>query len=236
MTDLRELMERAVTTAPPETLVPHDVLDAARHDLRRRQAWMSVVTAAAVAVVLGVGWGLLSLRADREAPVLDDPVDATPGALAAVAVEHLGAQPTELHGLSASDQYPDGAFAATLTVPDAQRGGQGMLTLVASPTAIPHARDCDRLDGCAEVETRAGTVGLGWFEDGLGGQGVVVAVMRHGDEMSMVVWTGAGVSGDPRDDDLAVPVSEMLRIISDPRFGMQTSTDMVDRGSELIAE
>ena len=236
MTDLRELMERAVADAPHDSLMPAEVLGAAQRDLRRRTAWLTAGVAAVAVVVIGLTWSLVVPRADREPPVLDNPVDGTPGALAAVALGHLDVSASEVQGGRGGDFYPVGARWATMKVAEPGRSREGILTVAASPSELSTS-DCERADGCAEVETRVGTVNLSWTEDmDLGNQGVVSVQMRRGDEWLIVVWTGHGVTGDPRTDDLTITVDDLVSIVTDPAFGLETSAAAAERGQELIPE
>jgi len=237
MTELKDLMQRAVADAPYDGRLPADVLGAAERDLRRRRAWASAAVAAALVVTLGVVWGAVSMWHDREAPVLDDSVDGTAGALAAVAINHLIVTVSDVQGGRDGDFYPAGSLWATMNVKEPGRAKDGILTLVASPTEIDNLPSCDAADGCAEVETRDGTVDLWWAEDmDLGDQGIVRVTARRGDEMLMAVWTGHGVTGDPREADLVVSVDDLLAIVTDPAFGLQSSTLAVWRGGQLIPD
>ncbi len=236
MTELKDIMQRAVADAPYDDRRPADVLGAAERDLRRRRAWGTAVVAAALALTLGVVWSAVALWHDREAPVLDNPVDGTPGALAAVALDHVEIQATSVFGGRDSEFYPAGSIWAGMYVKEPGRHKDGIFTLAASPTEneLP---SCDDADGCAVLETRSGTVDLWWVEDmDLGDQGIVRVTARRGDEMLMASWTGHGVTGDPREADLVVSVDDLVAIVTDPRFGLKTSADAVERGQRLIPE
>ncbi len=234
--ELKALLEGAVRGAPPETHPVAEVVGAARraHVRRTRMVASAVST---LVVVIGIAGLVVALRPDRDAPVVDQTVDTTPGALVVVAEDHLRASPSDVNNSSDFEGYPAGSVAVTMSVPQPGRARPGMLTLVAAPSAIAHARDCDRLVGCAEVQTPSGSIELGWYDDtGLGSQGLVVAVGRRGEQMMMAVWTGHSFSGDPRQSDLAVSVDELVAIVSDPRFGVTTTPEAVARGRGLLPQ
>ncbi|MFN8192449.1 MAG: hypothetical protein U0R78_18895 [Nocardioidaceae bacterium] len=237
MTDLKDLMHRAVADAPYDGRQPADILGAAERDLRRHRAWTSALVAAALVVTLGVAWGALSLWRDREPPVLDNPVDGSPGALAAVAIGHTNVTVSDIQGGRGGELFPAGSVWATMHVKEPGRSRPGILTVAASPEELPAASDCERSDGCADIETAAGTVRLSWTRDmRLGDQGVVLVWLRRGDEWLSVAWTGHGVTGDPRDADLVVSVDDLVAIVTDPAFGLETSEAAAARGQQLIPE
>ncbi len=234
MTDLRGVMERAVTEMPPQPYTVAGVLSAAERDLRRRRGQWLAAGAAALAVVLGIAWTVTGTRQAEKPPVAHDDVSATSGSLALVALDHLARTPTGVYPAPLA-AYPEGAVAATIRF---SRPGEDVsqVVVIASPDAIEHILDCASMDACASLAPAGGTVQLGWYAAQDGAPGVVAVSVRRGREQLVAIYVGAEVTGDPRDLELPVTVEELRAIVTDERFDLTVSPSLVEEGRELVRD
>ena len=168
-------------------------------------------------------------------PVSIDPaelVPATDASLAAVALEHIDRDPAYFEALYREDgRYPDGTVGADIRFGGGEGDDGDLLRLTASP-----GRDrisCE-FGHCADIQTDHGNVLLFWQEEAPEEDPGIVAVSMQRDGMVLRVYaSGPAITGDPRDLDLEISVDVMVGIVTDPRFGLETTPDMVEAGEEL---
>lgn len=195
--------------------------------MRPRRAWLPAAGLLAACVVGAVVFVVLWPEAPEGG---DEP--ATPRSLAYVVSEHVELDPTRAGVDWAADDYrhlfphPKRAVAATINF-----AGEGnVVTVGVSPERPKQDPYCD--DGhCANL---GGGVTLTWDE--LTPQedpGLIVLIAELDDHSLLLRYSGAEITGDPRDLDLPVPVDMMVDIATDPRLAPTTSPEAIEGGKEL---
>jgi len=195
---------------------------------------------AVAAVIIGV---TLVDRSDdgggetNDGPITVDPselVPATDGALAAVALEHVDATPSRSDPLHRPEDFGGpGTIGADIRFGSDGEYDGDLLRLVASPSPAEHA-NCADLSPCERIETDRGTVLLSWVEEAPEEDpGAVSVLLPLGDTYLRVYQAGQKITGDPRDLDLPISVDDMIAVITDPRYGLLTTDEMVDEGERL---
>jgi len=159
-------------------------------------------------------------------------VPTTPRSLAFVAAEHVDLEPTRAGVDWAADNYrglfphPRRAVAASINF-----AGEGNILVVGVSEERPDgARFC--ADGnCADL---GDGVMLTWAVEAFESDpGLVGVVAELEDRTVLLSYSGPVITGDPRDQDLPVPVDTLVDIATDPRTAPTTSQDAVDAGEEI---
>ncbi|KQY57375.1 hypothetical protein ASD66_16695 [Nocardioides sp. Root151] len=150
----------------------------------------------------------------------DDQVTATPEALAAVALEHTGIEPTLVEGST-----EDGDIGASIEFDNGhQRLGVGV-------KEDPGSGDepCDDRGTCTTISTDAGDVQLYWEdEEPEEDPGLVIVTFASDEGVNVAYYAGDSITADPRDLDLGVDVDDMVAIVTDERFGTTTTTELTE--------
>ncbi|MEZ5097880.1 MAG: hypothetical protein R2731_18475, partial [Nocardioides sp.] len=90
---------------------------------------------------------------------------------------------------------------------------------------------------CVPLDTDSGPVRLAWqVEQPEEDPGYVYLLADRGGESHLVGWGGDLITGDPRALDLGVSVEQLLAILTDPGFGMETSPELVAAGEDYLPE
>ncbi|WP_435745842.1 hypothetical protein [Nocardioides sp. SYSU DS0663] len=192
-----------------------------------RRAWSPAVGLLSIGVIGTVVLAVLWPEAPEGG---DEPT--TPRSLAYVVAEHIDLDPTRAGVDWAADNYrrlfpkPKRAVAATTNF-----AGEGNIVVVGvSPEEPVQDPYCD--DGhCADL---GDGVTLTWDE--LAPQedpGLVVVIAEMDDHSVVLRYSGAEITGDPRDLDLPVPVETLVDIATDPRVAPTTSEDAIEGGRGL---
>lgn len=90
-------------------------------------------------------------------------------------------------------------------------------------------------DQCVSREVDGGTLYLLWDEvEPEEDPGVVgVAMVRGDEEMVLVGYSGVEILGDPREQELPVPVETMEELAQDERLSLTTTQSVVDAGEDV---
>lgn len=162
-------------------------------------------------------------------PVAGDE-EITPEAVAAVALEHVDAEPSSSE--AEGDEQGVGAsfrFNATGEY-DGDLLGVGVAEL-------EEAFDCetdDDFDECEATDVEGGRLVVAWDEvEPEEDPGIVSVWMERDDEMVGVYYAGEEIEGDPRDQDLPIDVDTMIDIVQDGRLSLTTSQEVVDLGEDV---
>ncbi len=170
------------------------------------------------------------------APITVDPselVPATDASLIAVALEHIDVDPRYFEELYREDGgYTKGTVGGDIRFGGGEGDDGDLLRLIASPRGTG-SDSCEYYE-CAEIQTGAGKVTLFWAlkvpEEDPG----VVGVEMERDGMELRIHeNGPAIEADPRELELPVSVDEMIAILTDPRFGIETTPEMIEAGDEL---
>lgn len=162
-------------------------------------------------------------------PVAGDE-EITPEAVAAVALEHVDAEPSSSE--AEGDEQGVGAsfrFNATGEY-DGDLLGVGV-------SELEEAFDCetdDDFDECEATDVEGGRLVVAWDEvEPEEDPGIVSVWMERDDEMVGVYYAGEEIEGDPRDQDLPIDVDTMIDIVQDGRLSLTTSQEVVDLGEDV---
>ena len=166
------------------------------------------------------------------APSGSEPITAR--AVAAVTAEHLEQTPTAGRAEADDFGYRKPPVGADLDL--GRRGADGRLSVMVGTDYDERMLTCegdwaDVLDGCEE-NYRGGT--LMWQEEEPEEDpGILYYARRSGDAMVLVELGGPLVQGDPRDQDLVVPVDTMAAVANDERLAALTTPEAVRAGEAL---
>ena len=170
-----------------------------------------------------------------ESAATDEPADVpiTSRAVAAVALEYVPEDTTRREAT-----YTEPGKGRETVGADLRYHGDGEydgdLVSVVVSSDLPE-EFCEPGDGrCVQREVDGGTLYLLWDEvvpeeD----PGVVSVAMVRGDEMVLVGYGGVEIVGDPREQELPVPVETMERLAQDERLSLTTTQDVVDAGKAV---
>ena len=153
----------------------------------------------------------------------------TARALAWLAADHLGDPGSARAETDAAEEFGRAGVGTELAY-DGQQ-----LVLAVGEQMPPASYDCDRpvtraLDGCERLDEGV----LMWEavapeED----PGVVYLVMPKGRGAVLMFSSGPTITGDPRELDLAIDVSDMVALATDVRVDVTTTDEAVDGGRNL---
>lgn len=154
---------------------------------------------------------------DAAAPEAGDPPSLD--AYAAVVADHLGREPRIVEPWDVmSRELEVDAGGATLVV-----GRTDSLDVAVAPTTDSPLVCADEsfFDACVELgeDPSGGRLLLGWQEEEPEEDpGVVYVIDRRDGEDVVARYTGAVVSGDPRELDLGISLDEMVAVVTDERL------------------
>jgi hypothetical protein len=178
---------------------------------------------------------LLLAACGSESPEADEPSDVpiTSRAVAAVALEYVPEDTTER-----GPTYVEPGQEAETVGADLRYDGDGEydgdLVSVQVTTDLPEVFCEPGDDRCVERAVDGGTLYLLWEEVAPEEDpGVVSVAMVRGEEMVLVGYSGVAIEGDPREQDLPVPVETMEELAQDERLSLTTTQDVVDAGGDV---
>lgn len=164
-------------------------------------------------------------------------VAITQRAIAAVALEHASSDTTRREASYTDRDDAPGALGADLRYDGDGESDGDLLRVFLSPATEPTRDPCaegDLLDGCEVRDVAGGRLVLYWQEEEPEEDpGEVVVVMLRKDETVLVGWFGDPITGDPRAQDLTIPVDVLEEIAQDGRISLTTTQDVVDLGEAL---
>lgn len=163
-------------------------------------------------------------------PVAGDE-EITPEAVAAVALEHVDAEPSSSEPAEGDEQGTGASFRFNATGEyDGDLLGVGV-------SELEEAFDCetdDDFDECEATDVEGGRLVVAWDEvEPEEDPGIVSVWMERDDEMVGVYYAGEEIEGDPRDQDLPIDVDTMIDIVQDGRLSLTTSQEVVDLGEDV---
>jgi len=156
----------------------------------------------------------------------------TQRAIAAVALEHLS-QDTTSRGPTYAEA-PQGTLGADLRY-GGGAGEDGDLVRV-SLTPVSEPRPCATDDRhCAELDpVDDHPLSLRWEEVAPEEDpGYVVLTLVTDDQTLSVLYSGDDIEGDPRAQELSVPLDALVEVARDPRLRLSTDQDTVDAGERV---
>lgn len=178
---------------------------------------------------------LLTACGDTKSPPVtsDGDVPITQRAIAAMALEHAPEDTSSREATYTDRSDPKGALGADLRYPAGPTDDGDLLRVFLRPGPGPGPDDlCG--DGCATRDVDGGRLTLAWIEEEPEEDpGYVSVVMQRGDETVSVSWFGDTITGDPRKQDLDIPIETLEAIAEDPRISLTTSQAVVDAGADL---
>ncbi|GAA1476178.1 hypothetical protein GCM10009623_06240 [Nocardioides aestuarii] len=167
-------------------------------------------------------------------PAASETVPITPRAIAAIAIDHVGADTSERGATYTDEDSPPGWLGADLRYRPSP-GDDGDLVRVVVAPGEPAQDPCVHAE-CAELDTdvAGARLVLRWEElvpeeD----PGVVMVVMLRDDEYSFALQAGPAITDDPRQLDLPESVEDMVAVVEDPRLRLETTADAVTAGGDL---
>lgn len=166
-----------------------------------------------------------------------DDLPITQRAIAAVALEHAPTDTTHRQATYTDDTDPQGALGADLRYDGGGEDDGGLLRVFLSPTTEQPEDLCEHADvygGCEVREVDGGRLVFRWFEaEPEEDPGGVSVTMLRPDETVSAGWSGDTITGDPRDQDLRIPVDVLEAIVRDDRISLTTTQDVLDLGERL---
>lgn len=160
-------------------------------------------------------------------------VPITQRAIAAMALEHAPTGPTHLQATWTGPHYGGGGLGADLRYRGDGESDGDLLRVFVTPKHGP-AHPCRGLPHCESRPVEGGRLTLSWgLEEPEEDPGYVGVVMQRGGESVSVTWSGDVITGDPRDQQLFIPVPTLEAIAQDPRISMTTTQQVVDAGAAL---
>lgn len=156
----------------------------------------------------------------------DEPITAR--AVAAVALEHV---PTNTSSRTAASE--DGVVGAEFRYgTDGEYDGDMLVVGVAKARMARMV--CRGMEGCERQDVEGGELVVAWQEvTPEADPGVVTVAMVRDDEVVVAFYQGTTIEGDPRDQDLSVPVGDMEAVVRDQRISLTTSAEVIELGERL---
>ncbi len=172
---------------------------------------------------------------DEGPPVTSDgDVPITQRAIAAMALEHAPEDTSSREATYTDRSDPKGALGADLRYPAGAGDDGDLLRVFLQPGAGPEDLCADRGDSCEGRDVDGGRLTLAWtLEEPEEDPGYVSVVLQREDETVSVSWFGDTITGDPREQDLEIPIETLEAIAQDPRISLTTSQAVVDAGADL---
>lgn len=175
--------------------------------------------------------------ADSSAPATVDPselVPATDASLVAVTLEHVDVDPRYFKALYRENgDYTKGTVGGEIWFGGTSDDDADLIRLTAAPFGSG-SDSCEYYE-CSDVQTDAGEATLFWQEAVPGREEGIVGVELARNGMLLRVHANSRdvESTDPRGQELPVSVDDMVEILTDPRFGIETTPDMIEAGEDL---
>jgi len=164
-------------------------------------------------------------------------VPITQRAIAAVALEHAPTDTSRREATYTDQDDAAGALGADLRYHGDGESDGDLLRVFLSPATDSAPDPCaegDHLDGCEVRDVAGGRLVLHWQElEPEEDPGEVVVVMLREHETVLVGWFGDTITGDPREQDLAIPLDVLEGIAQDERISLTTTQEVVDLGAAL---
>lgn len=167
-------------------------------------------------------------------------VPITARATAAIALEYLPTDTSSRRGADGDDldSDQDGAVVHLRYGGEPGDDGSGDLVEVIVAEKSDHSDPCDDdgwSDGCAQLDSEDGTdLYLTWQEEEPEEDpGIVYVIAQRDGELTTVMQAGEVITGDPREQDLAVSVDEMVELVQDERLRVRTSKETVEAGEKV---
>lgn len=156
----------------------------------------------------------------------DDPI--TPEAVAAVALEYL---PNDTS--SRTPKTENGVVGVEFRYgTDGEYDGDVMAVGVSKSRG--GADPCKNMDGCESDSVEGGELIIAWQELTFEADpGIVVVTMRRAEEVVSTYYLGDDIVGDPRDQELSIPVDDMVAVVRDQRISLTTSAEVIELGEQL---
>jgi hypothetical protein len=173
---------------------------------------------------------LVAASCGRDVAPSDGGVPITPRIVAAIALEYLPAEPSSLGEATAGDDA-EGTVGAELRF---GAGGEDPGDLVRVSVAPGRTEPLCPDGRCVESAAEDGTLWLTWAlvepeED----PGWVDATLVRDGETVVAHYSGATVTGDPRELQLPVTTDMLRAVVLDSRLRLTTTRDAVDAGEAL---
>lgn len=163
-------------------------------------------------------------------------VPITQRAIAAVALEHAPTGTTSRVARYTDLEDPKGSLGADLRYRGDGESDGDLLRVFVLP-GRGAKEPCQREeydDGCETREVDGGRLTFTWTEEEPEEDpGYVAVVLQRDDERVSVSWYGDVITGDPREQDLFIPVDTLEAIAQDARISLTTSQEVVDAGEDL---
>lgn len=205
--------------------------------IRLARSIHSAVAALAVAVLLAACGSATGGGSD---PADGSPVPITSRAVAVIVMRHQGEDPERAWALvygsdDPSDQGPVGLVGAGLDYPQASGLDYAISASVipkATAETHPEAGRCGEFATCVDLPDG---VTLAWEKVQAEEDPGQFWVSRSNDqEVAYVKLSGPGITADPRTLDLGgITVDDLIAILQDPDFHLQTSSTLVSQGEKL---
>lgn len=163
-----------------------------------------------------------------------DSVPITQRAIAALALENLPTRTTSRAATSTEAYDAAGVLGADLRYDGGGGSDGGLLRVLLLPPG-PDLTCADQEGRCESRTVADGTLVLSWElaepeeDPGL----VDVSLQREDGEVVRVAWFGDTITGDPRDQPLAVSLEAMEAVAQDSRLSLTTTAEVVALGAAL---
>ena len=158
----------------------------------------------------------------------------TQRAIAAMALEHAPTDTTHRQATWTGPHYRGGGLGADLRYHGDGESDGDLLRVFVTPKPGPDHPCRGRHPRCESRLVDGGRLTLSWAEEEPEEDpGYVDVLMQRGDETVDVLWAGDVITGDPRDQDLFIPVDTLEDIAQDPLISMTTSPEVVAAGDAL---
>ncbi len=159
----------------------------------------------------------------------------TQRAIAAMALEHASTDTTHRQATWTGPHYRGGGPRCRSALPRWTARTTVTCSGSSSPRSPgPTTRAAVEHTRCESRLVDGGRLTLSWAEEEPEEDpGYVDVLMQRGDETVDVLWAGDVITGDPRDQDLFIPVATLEDIAQDPLISMTTSPDVVAAGDAL---
>ena len=152
--------------------------------------------------------------------VQESPADLSPDGIAAVVADHVERPAQEV---AAWDVMTRELGVESPGASIDYGSGVGLAVSVAPTSDSPFVcADESFFDACVDFDHDGHELALGWQqEEPEEDPGVVYVVDRREDEDVLVRYTGASITGDPREQDLGISVEEMADVVTDARLTLR---------------
>jgi hypothetical protein len=195
------------------------------------------LTVSTLGLVLVLAVGGCGSDPGSSGPGVRDDLPLTQRAIAAVALEHAPTDTTHRQATYTDRRDPPGALGADLRYDGGGEDDGGLLRVFLTPETEKPEDLCEHADvygGCEVREVDGGRLVVQWFEaEPEEDPGGVAVTMIRADETVSAGWSGDTITGDPRDQDLRIPIDVLEAIVQDQRISLTTTQDVLDLGERL---